>query len=246
MRAGWANPSSPPDQYAGSGGDLRCRRRRIVSEIDGGVDDDRIGRPRPAKNWGNGRNWTICWRRRTGSFRRPGRWARPIRRWRAGRLLLARSKSAQADYPAALALLNTLNPDTSWRRTREGNRAGQLYGVMVAMGNDEGSVGGHDEPDDAMKDSACGPTVWRSMRAAAAGTKRTADRRRRPRSPGNLAADVPPNRPAARGDPEDRRPGGGAKMISPNAAAALDNYLARVSQFAARGDGRADVPARCT
>jgi len=56
-----------------------------------------------------------------------------------GRLLLARSKSAQTNFPAALAILNRLNPPTLTPE-QEGNRSQQLYGVMLAMGNDEGAL----------------------------------------------------------------------------------------------------------
>ena len=57
----------------------------------------------------------------------------------AGRLLLVRSKTAQSNFPAALAILNVLNPHTLTPE-QEGNRAQQLYGVMMAMGNDEGAL----------------------------------------------------------------------------------------------------------
>ena len=56
-----------------------------------------------------------------------------------GRLLLVRSKVAQAKYPEALAILNSLNPHLL-SPDQEGNRSQQLYEVMMAMGNEEGAL----------------------------------------------------------------------------------------------------------
>ena len=74
-----------------------------------------------------------------GIFQRTVRLDPDNRQVAGGRLLLVRSKSAQTNFPAALAILNQLNPHTLTPE-QEGNRSQQLYGVMIAMGNDDGAL----------------------------------------------------------------------------------------------------------
>ena len=57
----------------------------------------------------------------------------------AGRLLLARAKAAQTDYPTALAILNGLNPHLL-TPNQEWNRSQQIYNIMMEQGNDDGAL----------------------------------------------------------------------------------------------------------
>ncbi len=139
----------------------------------------------------------------------------------AGRLLLARSKFQQANYPAALALLNALNPATLTPE-QEGNRAEQLYAVTVAMGNDEGALAATTNLM-TMKDS--------SLRAnGVAEHAELLERKGRLKEAaaawsGNLAADVPPDR--QREAILKIADLAAAQNDYTNAAAALDSYLAK-------------------
>src|SRR5579863_6392898 len=56
-----------------------------------------------------------------------------------GRLLLARAKTAQTDYPAALAILDAMNPHIL-TADQEWNRSQQIYNIMMVQGNDDGAL----------------------------------------------------------------------------------------------------------
>jgi TolA-binding protein len=69
-----------------------------------------------------------------GIFQRAARTDPDNEQVAGGRLLLARSKTAQTNFPAALAVLNQLNPKTL-TPDQEWNRSQLFYGIMLATGD---------------------------------------------------------------------------------------------------------------